>query len=205
MIHYIIPARAGSKGFPGKNRILLKEVYIPKNCIVYTDDLEIKEYCRRFGISYADRPKEVSEDITSTKETVKRFIKDYKIPSDDIVVLLYLTYPERTASDIYKCLEFFEKTKAKSLLCKKPVTISPFLTLMKKGDFGGQQLVPHDYYRRQDYPECFEISHFVSIFLAGEVESLNSNLYNKDTVFYPIEEKVDVDHLTDYEHYKNHR
>jgi CMP-N-acetylneuraminic acid synthetase len=65
-----------------------------------------------------------------------------------------------------------------------------------KGLFG-KQLKAHDLYRRQDYPVCFEISHFISIFTSGELYKLNNNLYNGSTLFYKIPDMIDVDYRTD--------
>ena len=61
----------------------------------------------------------------------------------------------------------------------------------------GKQLTPHDLYRRQDYPKCFELSHFVSIFKVGELNKLNNNMYNDKTIFYKVRNIVDVDTLED--------
>jgi CMP-N-acetylneuraminic acid synthetase len=57
----------------------------------------------------------------------------------------------------------------------------------------GSQLFYHNLYRRQDYPECFEISHFISIFNSNELNRLNNNLYNNDTYFMEISKNaIDV-------------
>ena len=69
----------------------------------------------------------------------------------------------------------------------------------------GEQLIKHDLYRRQDYPNCFEISHFICIFEVSELNNLNKNMYNHDTVFYKIGEVVDVDELTDIEKFYDKR
>ncbi len=70
-------------------------------------------------------------------------------------------------------------------------------------DDKGRQIIQHDFYRRQDYPECFEISHFMFGCKTSEVKSLNNNLYNTDTLFYSIEDCVDVDLLEDLKKYEN--
>ena len=71
--------------------------------------------------------------------------------------------------------------------------------MMHKNGIKGSQVIGHDLYRRQDYPECFEISHFISIFNKNEIVNLNNNMYNEDTVFYPIENTIDVDMPADLE------
>ena len=112
--------------------------------------------------------------------------------------MLYLSYPERQWEEIEKAISFLKSVKdIRSLLCKKEIKTHPWLCLIEEGENFGKQIVEHNLYRRQDYPKCFEISHYISIFYASEVQFLNKNLYNSKTVFYPIEEKVDVDSFND--------
>jgi N-acylneuraminate cytidylyltransferase len=206
MITYVVPARKGSKGMPHKNRRLLEHFdyeSIKYDLVVFSDDEWIEDFCFSNTIPFIWRPDEVSQDTTSTKETMLSLVERLSLSEDDIVVMLYLTYPERKVEDIKNALDFFHETKAKSLLCRKNVSVSPFLTLLKSGEHGGEQLIPHDYYRRQDYPECFEVSHYICIFKVSELHNLNSNLYNKETVFFPINNVVDVDTEKDYEQYKS--
>jgi len=204
MIHFVVPARKGSKGLPFKNRVLINHLDyedIKQDLVVYTDDEVIQQSCNSIGLRFLDRPNALSVDTTSPKELMVEYCKN--LPKDDVVVMLYLTYPERTSKDIKKALEFFKSSRASSMLCRKEVKVSPFLMMLEKHDNKGTQLVKHDYYRRQDYPSCFEISHFVCAFKVSELESLNSNMYNEDTVYYPIDDKVDVDHQQDYDKYKS--
>ena len=79
----------------------------------------------------------------------------------DIIVMLYLTYPERKFSDINKILNIYKEKKINSLLCCVEPKSHPYLCLFKQDNNHGKQVIEHDMYRRQDYPECFEISHFM--------------------------------------------
>jgi CMP-N-acetylneuraminic acid synthetase len=117
------------------------------------------------------------------------------------IVMLYLTYPERTFEEVSKALEFYHKNNLKSLLCKKEVKSHPYLCMFEEDDGRGRQIVEHNLYRRQDYPKCFEISHYISIFDINEIANLNNNLYNKDTYFYQICDKIDVDEEKDLRKY----
>ena len=65
----------------------------------------------------------------------------------------------------------------------------------------GKQLIKHDLYRRQDYPNCFEISHFICLFKVLELNNLNNNMYNSNTIFYKIRQVVDVDQPIDMENF----
>jgi len=67
------------------------------------------------------------------------------------------------------------------------------------GDGTGEQVVKHNFSRRQDYRKCFELSHYISIILPSELNSLNNDLYNKHTYFMKIDEAIDVDTKEDME------
>ena len=160
---FVIPARRNSKGLPFKNRRLLDFTLaslpqeIMKNVIIATDDEFIKE--RYSTCNIFERSEEVSNDKASTKSLMLEI--EPHILTDNIV-MLYLTYPERTYQNIVEAIEFYESNYAYSLLCKKEILTSPFLMMYEMGIYG-KQIIEHNLYRRQDYPKCFEISHFVSI------------------------------------------
>jgi len=199
---FIIPARRNSKGVPFKNRKLMSYTFdiIPsdykKRIIVTSDDEEILKEAQKRRFKILSRPSKLAEDTTSTKEVLRHTINAYNIHNKNIICL-YLTYPERRWEDIINAYNFFEKNSGKSLLCQKKPKTSPYLMMYKRNDIFGEQIIKHDLYRRQDYPDVFEISHFISIFKASEINYLNNNLYNEQTLFFPIEDKIDVDESKD--------
>ena len=200
MIKYVIPARRNSKGLPFKNRKLFDYTIksIPyeflNSVIVTTDDEVIIDKCKSLGINYVSRDPLLALDETPTKDVIIDLINRGLLINDDICVMLYLTYPERTWDDIAKAILFMESKEAKSLLCKKTIkNTHPYLYMFEGKNYTGTQLVEHNLYRRQDYPKVFEISHFISIFEILEVFNLNGNLYNKKTIYYPIGDVTDVD------------
>ena len=204
----IIPARKNSKGLPFKNRKLFSQTasIIPDimkhKTYVSTDDKEIMTMATDYGFKTVFRPDEVSRDETSTKEAMKYTLNKISAVSETIV-MLYLTYPERTWGDVNRAMAIYKCNEIKSLLCKKKLAVSPFLTLKSEPDNRGSQLFYHDMYRRQDYPECFEISHFISIFHSDEIEKLNNNLYNKDTYFLDIlDSTIDIDEQKDLDSFE---
>ena len=149
----------------------------------------------------------LSGDDISTKDVLLDVMEKYNIVDEEIIMMLYLTYPERTWTDIEAALNFFIDNDAKSLLCRVKPKSHPYLCMFSEEGNKGKQIVEHNLYRRQDYPECFELSHFICIFRANELEKLNKNLYNKDTIFYKIKRPVDVDTKEDLKRYydKNNR
>lgn len=197
----IIPARRNSKGLPFKNRQLIGHTLntIPKehrqHLIITTDDEIIIELCQNMGIKYDLRSEILSDDYASMKDVIRDVFKHFDdINTETNIIMLYLTYPERTWEDVINAYDFFINCKSMSMLCKKEITSThPYLYMYELEGNKGKQLVEHNLYRRQDYPKVFEISHFISIFKASELENLNLNLYNKNTVFYAIDNKIDVD------------
>lgn len=203
-IKLLIPARRNSKGLPFKNRLLFEHTInsIPteylKDLLVSTDDEVLIERCEFIGLNVSVRPDNLSLDETSTKEVIQYHIENNDISLDDTVIMLYLTYPERTWSDIKEAYKFFTEHNAKSLLCKKNIkSTHPYLYMFELDNNKGTQLVGHNLYRRQDYPSVFEISHYVCIFNVNEFTNLNNNLYNDETFFFKIDDVVDVDTKTD--------
>jgi CMP-N-acetylneuraminic acid synthetase len=198
---FIIPAREGSKGLPHKNRALMDYTLssmpsdIKAKIIIATDDEYIKDKYSDYRIY--ERTKESSVDTASTKYLMQEIIDNVETNN---IILLYLTYPERTFREILSAVEFYKKHDAYSLLCSKSLSITPFLMLYENG-INGEQVIKHDLYRRQDYRKCFELSHYVCIFDKRAINKLNNNLYNKDTVYYPIHSVIDVDTKNDMEKY----
>lgn len=204
----VIPAREGSKGVPFKNRMLFDFTadiipeHLKSSTYILSDDIEIIQKGRDRGFNITPRPALLSKDSTSTKETMEYFIKYVSLKNkiEDTVVMLYLTYPERTWDEVEKAIEFMNKRKATSLLCKKEININPYLILKEEDEDKGSQLFQHDIYRRQDAEPCFELSHYISIFNTSVINSLNNNMYNNDTVFMPISSNtIDVDTEKDLE------
>ena len=206
-IWYIIPARAGSKGLPYKNRKLFEYTAktIPKDAagqvIVTSDDDHILSLGSHFGFTCIKRPDHLSCDNSSTRDVLQHTADQLNIPDGDLVVLLYLTYPSRRWSDVQRAVSFFLSNQAKSLLCRKPVKDSPYLMMFEEENITGSKVIDHDLCRRQDYRNTFVMSHFIGVFQVRELELLDTNLWNRATIFMPISEKIDVDSHTDLSKY----
>ena len=201
----IIPARKGSKGLPGKNRILLDHTIskIPTNLlkqtIVSTDDEKIVEMVQN---KYPECPihrrsPESASDTASIKYCLQEVVSEYSLRGD--VIMLYLTYPKREWIEVEDAYNWYIKNDAKSLLCKEPTNTHPFLCMYELDNNKGKQIVKHDLYRRQHYPKCFKMCHMITIFNVEELKNLNRNLYNENTLYYKIPPSLDVDTPIDLE------
>lgn len=124
----IIPARAGSKGLPGKNiKTLLGkpliawtiEQAISAKCfdrvIVSTDSPDIARISKDFGAEVPFlRPKELAGDEARTVDVVLYLADKLGFEKEDRICLLQPTSPLRDASDILKCCDLMDKPKISS-------------------------------------------------------------------------------------------
>ena len=202
-VYFVIPARRDSKGLPFKNRKLLDytvnniPIELHEKTIVTTNDEKIIEKLSVTSINVLKRDELLCLDDISIKDVMLDVVKKFQMKPNDTMVMLYLTYPDRKFSDIKKILDYYFERKIKTLTCCIEPKTHPYLVLYKKEEQKGEQVVKHDLYRRQDYPECLEIKHFVCIFQVEEIQKLNNNMYNESTVFYKINNDIDVDYEND--------
>ncbi len=203
--YYLIPARKGSKGFPLKNRKLFEYTaktfpeHIKDRLYVSTDDEFIKEAAKEFNINVINRPEELAQDNTSMKDVVLHFKDSLQIESNCDIVLLYLTYPQRTWADIVKIYEYFSNRQEKSLVCCEDVKEHPYLCFQLQDNQKADLLIEHSLYRRQDYPSCVKMSMFVACYKADVLEELHDLMFEDNTIFYKLQQhKVDVDYLEQF-------
>ena len=161
---------------------------------VYTDDDFFLARCKEKKVNYVERKEAL--DSESTREMIQGFLKNTNTISEEIL-MLYLTYPNRSWSQVTAALRIFREEKVKSLLCKKEADTHPYLCMYENPQNTGTPVVEHDYYRRQDYPKCFEISHQICIFNSEEISNLNKNIYNENTRYLLVNDVVDVDYESD--------
>ena len=204
---FIIPARKGSKRFPYKNRRLvpivlnqLKNEWLDRT-IISTNDEEILRIAEKNNIASHNRSEKNSSDKASMKETLAEIISDCNIDESDFIVCLYPTYPQRTIEKIEQALKFFKSSGASSMLCKKDIKSHPYLCLEDIGENKGKPFIENNLYRWQDFPKCFQYSHFISILKVSEINNLNYQLFNKDTVYFNTTDIVDVDSENDFNDY----
>ncbi len=134
----IIPARGGSKRFPGKNLYLLngrpllsypiaiaKKVKLINRIIVSTDDKKIAATAKKYGAEVPFmRPASLAEDSSSVAEaivyTVKRLEKEESFHAD-YIVLLQATNPLVKFEDVERAINLALEKKADSVVAVAPV------------------------------------------------------------------------------------
>ncbi len=208
--YFLIPAREGSKGFPFKNRKLFDETasIIPQalsnRVFVSTDDIEIQNEAKKYNFNVVNRPKRLSMDTSSLKDVLVHFVESEEVDKKATIILMFLTYPERTWKDVLDILSFFQIKQANSLICAEEVKEHPYLCFYELDDNKGKLVINHELYRRQDYPICFRQSMFLGCYKADIINELHDLLFEKDTVFYKLDtKKIDVDYEEDYNESKS--
>lgn len=148
----VIPARAGSKGLPGKNiRPLLGKPLLAwsveaalaakgvDRVVVSTDGAEIAAVARAFGAEVLDRPARLATDEATTIATLGHVAEHF--PGADPLVVLQPTSPLRDPGLIDECLAAFHDGDWDDLATGYMCTHRPF----------GE----HNNARRQDHPGFF--------------------------------------------------
>jgi CMP-N,N'-diacetyllegionaminic acid synthase len=215
----IIPARAGSKGLPGKNikslcgkPLIAWSIEAGNNSkyldevMVTTDGVEIAEIAKKYGANVPFlRPKELADDTTSSFEVIKHTIDFYKNQLNkkfDYIVLLEPTSPLRESSDIDKAIEMLLNSKADSIvgICKTESQNPAFLVLKDSNNYiRGYENNKIKVLRRQEIKDVF--------FLEGSVYISKTDVYLKKKTFYhentigyevPKYKSLEIDDIYDF-------
>lgn len=188
---FLILARGGSKGLPGKNCMpLLNKPLIAhtiecalqsKYCeevFVSTDDDKIAETARSFGAEVPfRRPAELASDTAKSSDAVLHAFEylEYHDKVYDLLVLLEPTSPLRDVSDIDKAIGMLEKTPGASFcvsITKAESAHPSFLFTKNRQNFVNAYLTQNNVIRRQDLSEVFypEGSFYIANVLAYKSE-----------------------------------
>ena len=123
----LIPARAGSKGIPGKNRRLFHGrplvswaidigIETCDKAYVSTDDPGVALIGLQAGAGLITRPESLARDETSMAAVVQHALIELDHLRPHIVVLLQPTSPLRTVEHVQKALRLLETKEADSVV-----------------------------------------------------------------------------------------
>ena len=149
----VIPARGGSKRFPGKNvfpleglPLIARSIIYSKSCsqisetYVSTDSTEIKEVSEQFGAKVLVRPPELSGDFVGTAAVLQYVGQTLiKLKEEfDYMVLLQATNPLRPKKMLAEAIDILESGNHDSLM-----TVSQ--SSLKLGKIVDHHFVPWNY------------------------------------------------------------
>lgn len=212
----LIPARAGSKGLPGKNIKLLGgkpliaysieyAVKIREEndviCISSNDD-EVIKLVAAYDIEIPfKRPEELASDKAGSSEVIKHALEYYmsKSRNFDKVLLLQPTSPFRLLKDYTELRAAFNKSLDMAVSVKLAKE-NPYFTLFEENESGYlEQSKKLSIVRRQDSPPVFAYNGSMYLINTNSFlqDGLNSLMKIKKMVM-PEERSIDIDNMLDW-------
>jgi CMP-N,N'-diacetyllegionaminic acid synthase len=217
---FIIPARKGSKGLPGKNVKVLgnkplvsysiefaKLVSTEDDTIcVTTDDEEVINIANELGISTPFlRPDDLSSDSANTYQVINHAIEFYKSlgKTFDTIVLLQPTSPFRLMADFVEMEKLYFSKNPDMVVSVKISKESPYFTLFEEDTNGLLNKFidekTSNYRQRQDCPRVYTYNG--SIYMVNcksFLEKGNFDFGHKLKYVMPDSRSIDVDNQADW-------
>lgn len=212
----IIPARGGSKGIPGKNRILLSgrpliayTIKAAQNAeslsdfLVSTEDKGIAAVSKRLGAPVPFlRPKSLAGDGVPMWPVVRHAVKAWEEKCQkrlSAVVLLQPTSPLRSSADIDLCVGTFHRSRADACVSVANSHANPYLNMVRR--FGDsvfvQPFIPmkKQCAQRQEAPPAYVINGAVYVIKRDALDTLKSLFDIQRLASYemPFDRSVDID------------
>lgn len=192
---FIIPARGGSKGIPGKNikelggkrlicyAIDLARKFVPDSQIcVSTDSLEIKNVVEAYGLEVPFlRPDELSTDKSGSREVLLHALDFYQSfgITYKIVVLLQPTSPFRTYDHLNAALQLYSND-VDMVVSVLESESNPYYNLFEEDESGYlHQSKLGNYTRRQDCPEVYQYNGAIYLINADSLRKSPMNKFEK--------------------------
>lgn len=206
----IIPARAGSKGIPGKNYKILNgkplisytieaalESKIDK-IIVSTNCPKVTEIANSYSIQVITRPETISGDKATTLEAIQHVLNE--INNSEIytaILTLQPTSPFRRPTHINESLEIYEKTECDSLVSvvKVPHNFSQEKVMILESGLLKGDRIPK---RRQEIKERYA-RNGAAIYISSP-EILNTSVMGDKIAPYYMDKisSIDIDDMDDW-------
>jgi N-acylneuraminate cytidylyltransferase len=216
---FIIPARGGSKGLPGKNIKPLNDVPLifysidvarkftnDSNICISTDDTKIKnlvEKGRNLKVPFI-RPSELATDSAGTYEVLINALDFYEMQMKknyDAIVLLQPTSPFRTKKDVENALHLFNPSQHDMVVSVVETKANPYFTLFVENDSGFlEQSKKSNYTRRQDCPKVYEYNGAVYVINVNSLKKMKINEFVRiQKSLMDKENSLDIDTPFDWE------
>lgn len=167
----LIPARAGSRGVPGKNMIdvlgrpliqwtidaALSCKYLDR-VLISTDDPAVRALTASQGLEVLDRPAAISGDTATAAQVIAHALES--AITEDLLVYLQPTSPLREANDIDSSLELLATSGVTAVVSVTGVTENPEWMYRMTGSANALEpvLAQSRSARRQDLPETFRLN-----------------------------------------------
>lgn len=216
---FIIPARGGSKGIPGKNirplggkplieysiDVARQLATSPRHIIVSTDDEAIAAVARRAGVDVPWlRPASLATDTSGSREVILHAMDkaDEAGIRYDCVVLLQPTSPLRTAADVKACLDLYSDA-VDMVVTVKPAACNPYYDCFETDPATGYLHVSKGdglITRRQDAPPAWQYNGAVYVINPASIRRYQLGAMPRRVASpMPADRSVDLDSLLDWQ------
>ena len=217
-ILYVIPARGGSKGLPGKNIKPLagkpligysvdvaRKLADDADICVTTDDADIIAVVEGMGLKVPFvRPEELATDRSGTYEVLLHALDFYEAKGIhyDVLVLLQPTSPLRTADDVRACLNLYSPDIDMVVSVKQAAT-NPYYNAFELDAAGFLHISKGDgrYTRRQDAPPVWEYNGAVYVINTVSLRKMTLGEFPRRRMCeMSAEHSIDIDTIADFLH-----
>ncbi|MBX9853402.1 MAG: acylneuraminate cytidylyltransferase family protein [Cytophagaceae bacterium] len=212
---FLIPARGGSKGVPGKNIKLLNGVPLINYSVslarqfssddhicVSTDDISIKSIVEDTGLKVPFiRPAQLASDEAGMYEVLIHALNYYESIGKKYqkLVLLQPTSPFRKKQHLEEALKLYQNyfDMVVSVMLTKS---NPYFKLMKEEDGYLRKILEGDYTSRQSAPEVFELNGAIYIISVSSLREMTIGDFKK-VKKYQMDElsSIDIDTKLDWD------
>lgn len=213
---FVIPARGGSKGLPGKNIKALNGIPLllysleyarlfaaDKDICISTDDSAIAEVAAAAGYTLPFfRPEHLSNDTAGMREVLLHALEQYSKNGEyEAIVLLQPTSPFRKKEFLAEALEHFTPG-TDMVVSVNQSKASPYFNLFEEGSEGYLQLSKPalNISRRQDAPTVYQYNGSIYIIRAASLTAYDSlaSFPHIKKYLMPAEYNVDIDNEADW-------
>jgi CMP-N,N'-diacetyllegionaminic acid synthase len=212
---FLITARGGSKGIPGKNIKLLhnkslinysidlaREFVSDEYICVSTDSAEISKVAENNGLHVPFvRPAELATDTAGSYEVIKHALHFYEDKlAIDKIVLLQPTTPFRLKKQVADCISTYTKD-CDMVVSVNTTKANPYQLLYIENQQGFIEKVIKgtDFERRQDLPKVFQINGAVYVYNVQSLKDKHIRDFNKIRHYeMPELNSLDIDEPLDW-------
>ncbi|MGO4821863.1 MULTISPECIES: acylneuraminate cytidylyltransferase family protein [unclassified Flavobacterium] len=213
---YLIPARAGSKGLPGKNTKLLGAKPLVQYSIEFalqnlregdelcitTDDEDVITIANKMEVSIPfRRPEEFATDTASSYDVIKHALEFYEKLGIcfDVILLLQPTSPFRTQEDFNQLIESYDKD-TDMVVSVKNSKENPYFTLFEENSDGYlKKSKESNFQRRQDCPPVYAYNGSMYLINTKSFKTSSLGEFKKiKKIIMPDERSIDIDTFADW-------
>lgn len=225
-ILYLIPARKGSKGLPGKNikyladrplivytiEFALKNLKDGDELCISTNDDEVIKITTGMGIEVPfRRPEELSSDTATSHDVMLHALQYYEDQNRffDVILFLQPTSPFRIQEDFNNLIRSCNN-EVDMVVSVKIAKENPYFTLFEENDLGFlNKSKKGNFQRRQDCPQVFAYNGSMYLIKTDALKKSSISEFKKiKKIIMPEERSVDIDTMADWilaEYYANNK